>query len=952
MVKLIVTVTCFTWIICCLIPAGAAPPAISFNYQGKLLGSGGEPVMDGSYTLAAAIFATDTGGTALWSGNYTAQVTGGVFSSIIGPLSTDVLSTAEGRFLQITINGSTLSPRTKLVSVPYAGVAAVATSVADSSITTAAIAAQAVSTGKISATGSTAGQVLTSSGSSVAWATPAGMTLPFLRSMGSDTTLFSVTSTGDSRAGEFKINGGSGDWEALMAESNSVSEAAFKARNNSGGPAAVFEAFSAAGIAGEFFGKARMTGFSLTSTPVNGYVLTCDASGNGTWQQPTVVDGSVTTAKIADSAVTSAKIVDGTIALADITGAGASANYVIKRNSGNTAWTFAADSDTAYTAGTGLSLASGMFSIADVGVTTAKIADSAVTSAKIADGAVALADITGTGASANYVIKRNSGNTAWTFAADSDTLYTAGAGLNLAGGIFSIADTGVTSAKIADSAVTSAKIQDLAIGSGDIANGAVTTAKISSTGAATGKALMYDGSSVVWGNPTASNITLPYTGSTSGAADAFSVTTTGMGRAGYFEADNTTDSTANALEVKANTTGSALYASTTGIATAVEGYASGTGAAGIFQIEHSTSYATALQSQTDGHGIAIKGLSTGDGTAGDFQISNASSAAVVLKSATNGTGKAALFQITNSANTSDTVYASTTGGGSAIKGYTTGTSYAGEFQITNSSNSANAVYAITNGTGSAIKGYTSGTNRAGEFQLANSSSSADALYATTNGYGNAVTGSAVTGSGGYFTANAASSRAVFGSATLAAGDYNYGGYFLAAGVHGTGVYGAATGTTSSSYGGYFQTASNTGSGVRARNTSNGNEGQLAGPDYGVKATGDLVVTGDAHVSGDLAVTGHIPYPRPAYNSGWVHLEQGTYVTLNHNVGGNIDDYVVDMQLKSVDGVINNIGLGRDTNNPYYDGAAYYILSNSQMWIQRYDTDSYAYYIRIRIWMCN
>ena len=371
MSKLFVATICFAWIICCLIPAGAASSTISFNYQGKLLGGGGEPVPDGSYTLAAAIFAADTGGTALWSGSYTAQVTGGVFSVIIGPLSTDVLSTAEGRWLQVTINGSTLSPRTKLVSVPYAGVAAVATSVTNSS------------------------------------------------------------------------------------------------------------------------------------------------------------------------------------------------------------------------------------------VTTASIADNTVTSAKIADGTIALADITGTGASANHVIKRNSTNTAWTFAPDINTTYTAGAGLSLASGVFSIADTGVTTAKLDDSSVTSVKIKDLTIGTGDIAGGAVTTAKISSSGAATGKALMYDGSSVVWGNPSAASIVLPYTGDTSSASDAFSVTNTGTGRAGYFEADNTVDSTANALEVKANTTGSALYASTTGIATAVEGYASGTGFAGFFQIEHPSSYASAVQAQTDAHGVAI-----------------------------------------------------------------------------------------------------------------------------------------------------------------------------------------------------------------------------------------------------------------------------------------------------------------------------------------------------------
>jgi hypothetical protein len=48
------------------------------------------------------------------------------------------------------------------------------------------------------------------------------------------------------------------------------------------------------------------------------------------------------------------------------------------------AWAPAADADTTYTAGAGLGLASGAFSIANAGVTTAMLADGAVTGAKLA----------------------------------------------------------------------------------------------------------------------------------------------------------------------------------------------------------------------------------------------------------------------------------------------------------------------------------------------------------------------------------------------------------------------------------------------------------------------------------------------------------------------------------------------------------------------------------------
>ncbi|MCS6831186.1 MAG: hypothetical protein NZ749_11160, partial [bacterium] len=89
---------------------------------------------------------------------------------------------------------------------------------------------------------------------------------------------------------------------------------------------------------------------------------------------------------------------------------------------------------------------------------------------------------------------------------DNDTTYAAGAGLQLSGNTFSIANGGVVSAmladgsvvtsKIADGAVNSAKIADGAVATADIAdnavtaakiaNGAVTDAKLSNTGVAAG----------------------------------------------------------------------------------------------------------------------------------------------------------------------------------------------------------------------------------------------------------------------------------------------------------------------------------------------------------------------------------------------------------------------------------------------------------------------------------
>ena len=68
------------------------------------------------------VFAVETGGAALWSGSCAVVVQGGLFTAAIGPLPIDILSGGD-RWLEVTINGSTLSPRIKLQCVPYAAVA-------------------------------------------------------------------------------------------------------------------------------------------------------------------------------------------------------------------------------------------------------------------------------------------------------------------------------------------------------------------------------------------------------------------------------------------------------------------------------------------------------------------------------------------------------------------------------------------------------------------------------------------------------------------------------------------------------------------------------------------------------------------------------------------------------------------------------------------------------------
>jgi hypothetical protein len=170
----------------------------------------------------------------------------------------------------------------------------------------------------------------------------------------------------------------------------------------------------------------------------------------------------------------------------DVLGGLACANGQVAKWNGAT-WACAADTDTTYTAGAGLNLAGTTFSVADLGVTTAKLAndavtsakvadasiatadlaDNAVTSAKIADGTIALADLGPNGCAPNQIMKWS--GAAWVCAPDIDTnsggtVTSVGTGAGLTGGPITVAGTvavatgGITSSLIANGAVGLAQI--------------------------------------------------------------------------------------------------------------------------------------------------------------------------------------------------------------------------------------------------------------------------------------------------------------------------------------------------------------------------------------------------------------------------------------------------------------------------------------------------------------
>jgi hypothetical protein len=130
-------------------------------------------------------------------------------------------------------------------------------------------------------------------------------------------------------------------------------------------------------------------------------------------------------------------------------------------------------------------------------------------------------------------------------------------------------------------------------------------------------------------------------------------------------------------------------------------------------------------------------------------------------------------------------------------------------------------------------------------------------------------------------------------------------------------------------------------GVRGRNESGG---------LAVAAEGDLFVTGAFR--GDIGPNGGAPFPRPAWDSGWVAapiLPQR--LTLTHNLGGNVDNYVVDLQFKGKYLGIHhwNYGTNKDRDGRWA-GAAYQSLTNKTIQVERHKDDPWVEQVRVRIWI--
>ena len=242
-------------------------------FQGFLTDDGtGEPV-NATYTVTARIYDADIGGSTLWGpeAHVGVQIVDGWFNIELGGVVGGLPSfDAPPYYLQLVVNGESLTPRLKLASVPSAF------------------------------------QSLTADD---------GLTLPYIGTYGSPGTAFQVTNTGPNIAGLFKVDNVTSTGSAVYGWHTGPGAAVFALASGDG--PAVRAVANGDGYAGLFEGAVivedslRVTGltvmqgnavvtdslivaegFMFPEGAQPGYVLRCldDWTGTAEWGPPNVID--------------------------------------------------------------------------------------------------------------------------------------------------------------------------------------------------------------------------------------------------------------------------------------------------------------------------------------------------------------------------------------------------------------------------------------------------------------------------------------------------------------------------------------------------------------------------------------------------------------------------------------------------------------------------------------
>ncbi len=91
----------------------------------------------------------------------------------------------------------------------------------------------------------------------------------------------------------------------------------------------------------------------------------------------------------------------------------------------------------------------------------------------------------------------------------------------------------------------------------------------------------------------------------------------------------------------------------------------------------------------------------------------------------------------------------------------------------------------------------------------------------------------------------------------------------------------------------------------------------------------------------------------SWNSGWVDVATDTAVTFTHNLGGNPDDYAVELWFRDTDtgGIgINSFGAGGLEAGGNFLGAHWQELTDTTVEVVRRRDDTFADQVRVRIWI--
>ncbi|MGC8861641.1 MAG: beta strand repeat-containing protein [Armatimonadota bacterium] len=708
----------------------------SISYQGKLTDSSGQVVPDGAYQAQFKLYDVETGGTAFWTSPVGSVTTSaGVFMTQLEAgtptLAPSLLSGKTSVWLEVLIGSPpTTLPRVRLTSVSFAFrsdaltlpfSATVASSSAGVAVTNTGTgtALEGTATGGGNAVkGYVGGSGQSGSAGLFQVSNPSDKSAALMATTDAQGPALSATTSGTGSAAWFSISNTTSMKPAVEAETRGLANAgsftinnasntapALSASTNGSGPA--LKATAGTGLAGQFEGVLQTTGFTLTTAPTAGYVLTSDASGSGTWQPGGLslpFSGSVSSPSTAFSVTNTGT--GGADSFQINNGSSAEDALFIQSNASGdgiqATHTGSGDAVVGYTSGTG---SAANFTISN--------------SANSSDAVRITTNSSSTSGDGLYVHTSGAGNAIWAVSA----------GTNRAGYF-----------QISNGASSADALYGQTNGSGDAVHG---------TGTGSGDAV--EG----------------YTSGT-GSAGRFTVSNTSSTANAVYISTDAASSSANGLYAATTGGGDAIHAYCSGSGDAIYGYSTGTSRAGYFRVNNTSSSADAvyvstntsgdaLDASSSGSGNAIRGYMSGDGKAGYFRVANVDSTQAALFATTDATDVVSASAVYG-VHTSSTNYGYIASGQYGVYGKSFRMSGSGVYGEASANNAYGVYgYASYNAAGSSnygVRGVADGqSGRGGSFTATG-----------TTGYGIQATASntgAYTNYGGHFTANGTSGIGIY-----------------------------------------------------------------------------------------------------------------------------------------------------------------------------------------------